>query len=227
MWDGGNNDFPFIRPDLHLVMVDALRPTQLTTHHPGETVLRMADVVIVNKVDAAASADVQAIIERVGALAPSAQVICAASPVTIEDMAAVRGRRVLVVEDGPDDHPWRHALRGGHVAVSALPGVSVVDPRPYAAPMIAEAYRKYPRIGPVLPALGHGDAEVAALAGTLEAAAADVIVSATPIDLAALVKTTKPIVRARYEYADAGEPTLAAVVEAFLAKQAGGGTRRG
>jgi len=227
LWDGGNNDFPFIQPDLHLVIVDALRPDQLTTHHPGETVLRMADVVIVNKVDAAASADVQAIIERVGAIVPSAQVIRAASPVTIEDIAAVRGRRVLVVEDGPTITHGGMPYGAGYVAVSALPGVSVVNPRPFAAPMIAEAYRKYPHIGPVLPALGYGDAEVAALAKTLEAAAADVIVSATPIDLAALVKTTKPIVRARYDYADAGAPTLAEVVEAFLAKLANGGKRPG
>jgi len=219
LWDGGNNDFPFIRPDLHLVLVDALRPQQLTTHHPGETVLRMADAVIVNKVDAAASADVQQIVERVARIVPAAQVLRAASPVELEDPDAVVGRRVVVVEDGPTITHGGMPYGAGYVVVASLPGVSVVDPRSAAAPAIAAAYDSYPHIGPVLPALGYGDAEVRALAETLDAVDADVVVSATPIDLAALVNVSKPIIRVRYEYADAGEPTLGDVVEAFLARR--------
>jgi predicted GTPase len=217
LWDGGNNDFPFIYPNLHLVLVDALRPHQLTTYHPGETVLRMADAVIVNKVDAAASADVQQIVERVGAIMPTAKVLRAASPVKLEDPDAVVGHRVVIVEDGPTITHGGMPYGAGYVAVASLPGVSVVDPRSAAAPAIAAAYNRYSHIGPVLPALGYGNAEVMALAETLEAVDADVIVSATPIDLAALVNVSKPIVRVRYEYADAGEPTLRQVVGAFLA----------
>jgi predicted GTPase len=219
LWDGGNNDFPFIRPDLHIVMVDALRPDQLTTHHPGETALRMADVVIVNKVDAAASADVQKITEEVAAIVPTAQILRAASPVKLENADAVVGRRVVVVEDGPTITHGDMPYGAGYVAVASLPGVSVVDPRSAAVPTISAAYGRYPHIGPVLPALGYGDEAVAALAKTLEAVAADVIVSATPIDLSALVKVSKPIVRVRYEYADAGEPTLGQAVDEFLARR--------
>lgn len=218
LWDGGNNDFPFYRPDLHLVIADALRPDQLTTHHPGETVLRMADVVIVNKVDAADPADVEKVVDGVRKVLPDVSIVRAASPATIEDAGSVRGKRALIVEDGPTITHGGMPYGAGYVAVSSLGDVSIVDPRPFAAPMIREAYETYPHIGPVLPALGYGDTEIDALAETLNASEADVIVSATPIDLSALVTVNKPIVRVGYEFADAGEPTLAQVVDAFLAK---------
>jgi len=219
LWDGGNNDFPFFRPDLHLVMVDALRPDQLTAHHPGEAVLRMADAVIVAKVNAAAVESVDALVNRVAAIRPGVPVVRAASLVTLDTADAVHGKRALVVEDGPTITHGGMPHGAGYAAVSALKDVTVVDPRPFAAPMIREVFEKYTHIGPVLPALGYGDAEVAALADTLNAAAADVIVSATPIDLSALVRVNKPIVRVRYDYADAGAPTLADVVGAFLAQR--------
>ena len=216
LWDGGNNDFPFVRPDLHIVIVDALRPQHLTTHHPGEAVLRMADIIVVNKVDAAAAADVQTLIERIRTFMPATPIVRAASPVTLEDPAALRGRRVLIVEDGPTITHGGMPFGAGYVAASSVPDIRIVDPRPYASAMIRRAYELYPHIGPVLPALGYGEAQVTALRDTINNADADVVVSASPIDLAALMDLNKPVVRAQYEFADAGSPTLAALVRRFL-----------
>ncbi len=216
VWDGGNNDFPFIRPDLHLVIVDALRPGQATAYHPGETVLRMADVVVVNKVDAAASADVQHVTDEVREANPRATVVRAASPVRLDDPAAVRGRRVLVVEDGPTITHGGMPYGAGYVAATTNGAAVIVDPRSAAAPPIDAVFARYPHIGRVLPAVGYDAAQLAGLRESINRAAADVVVSATPIDLAALIAIDKPVIRARYEFADAGEPTLASVVDAFL-----------
>ncbi len=216
IWDGGNNDFPFLHPDLHVVLVDALRPEQTEGYFPGEAVLRMADVAVVNKVDAAAPAEVQRAEEAVRRANPRAAVVRAASPVRLDDPAAVRGRRVLVVEDGPTITHGGMAYGAGYVAATTAQAAAIIDPRPYAADGMAAVYRQYPHIGRVLPALGYGAAQVAALAATINAAAADVVISATPIDLAALAPLNKPVVRARYAYADAGDPTLRTLVDAFL-----------
>ena len=218
VWDGGNNDFPFLRPDLHLVLVDALRPGQIATHHPGETVARMADVIVVNKVDAAPPADVAAAIEAARAVNAHATVVRAASPVRLDDPAAVRGRRVLVVEDGPTITHGGMPYGAGFVAATAAGAAAIVDPRASAAPQIADVYARHPHIGRVLPAMGYGDAQLAALRETLERADADVVVSGTPIDLAALLALRKPVVRARYELEEVGEPRLGDVVDAALAR---------
>ncbi len=215
VWDGGNNDFPFLRPDLHLVLVDALRPDQVATHHPGEAALRMADVVVVNKVDAAASADVQRLIDAARALNPRARIVRTASPPRLENAAGLSGRRVLVVEDGPTLTHGGMAYGAGFVAATRA-GVELVDPRASAAPEIAAVYLRFPHIGRVLPAMGYGEAQRAALARTIEDSAADVVVSATPMDLAALLGLTKPVVRVRYELAEADEPGLGAIVDAFV-----------
>lgn len=217
VWDGGNNDFPFLRPDLHLVLVDALRPTQIATHHPGETVARMADVIVVAKVDAASQADVQSAIENARAVNPRAAIVRAASPVRLDDPDAVRGRRVLVVEDGPTITHGGMAYGAGFVAASAAGAAEIVDPRTSAAPAIAEVFARYGHVGRVLPAMGYGDAQLAALRDTLLRAHADVVVSGTPIDLAALIAIDKPVVRARYELAEVGEPRLGDLVDAALA----------
>jgi predicted GTPase len=217
VWDGGNNDFPFLRPDLHVVLVDALRPGQATAYHPGEAVLRMADVVVINKVDAAARADVQRVSEEVRAVQPRAPIVRAASPVRLDDPSAVRGRRVLVVEDGPTITHGGMPYGAGFVAATSAGAEAIVDPRPWAGPELRTIYARYPHIGCVLPAVGYGAVQLAALRATINAARADVVVAATPIDLAALLALEKPVVRARYEFADAGEPTLAALVDAFLA----------
>jgi predicted GTPase len=222
LWDGGNNDFPFLRPDLHLVLVDALRPLDAATHHPGEAVLRMADVVVIAKADAATAAQVRAAEEAARALRPEAPIVRTGSPVRLEDPAAVRGRRVVVVDDGPTLTHGGMPHGAGFVAAVAA-GARVVDPRPWAAPGIAAAYAAYPHLGPVLPALGYSPAELEALRRTLDAAEADVIVSGTPADLAALLPLRKPVVRARYELAELEEPGLGAHVDAFLARAGLGG----
>ncbi len=219
VWDGGNNDFPFLAPDLHIVLVDALRPDHVTGYHPGETVLRMADVVVVNKVDAAPPADVERVASQVRQVNPTAPVVRAASPVRLDDPEQVRGRRVVVVEDGPTITHGGMPYGAGYVAARAA-GALVVDPRPWAAPPIRAVYADHPHIGPVLPAVGYAPDQLAGLAETLDRAEADAIVSGTPIDLAALVAPRKPVVRARYGYADSGTPTLGSLVDAFLAERA-------
>jgi predicted GTPase len=220
VWDGGNNDFPFVRPSLHIVLVDALRPGQTTSHHPGEAVLRMADIVVVNKVDAASTAAVQQVIDEVRQVNPCAPLIRAASPVRLDDPEAVRGRRVLVVEDGPTITHGGMPYGAGYVAATNAGAAEIVDPRPAAAPEIAGVFSQYPHIRKVLPALGYGDVQLSGLQRTINDASADVVVAATPIDLAALLQVDKPIIRARYEYADAGEPTLARQVDEFLTELA-------
>jgi len=217
LWDGGNNDFPFLRPDLHIVLVDPLRPGHETSHHPGEAVLRMADVVVVAKSDAAAPADMRHVEEAARAINPRARIVRAASPVRLDDEAAVRGRRVLVVEDGPTlthgGMPWG----AGHLAALRA-GATIVDPRPFAGPAIRSLYTRYPHIGEVLPATGYSREQLDALRQAINATPADLVVSATPIDLAALVQAHKPVVRARYEFAEAESPGLAGAVDAFLSR---------
>ncbi len=218
VWDGGNNDFPFLRPDLHIAMTDALRPGQGTGYHPGEAVLRMADLVVVNKVDAARAVDVQAVVDEARAVNPRATIVRAASPVRLADPAAVRGRRALIVEDGPTITHGGMPYGAGYVAAVAA-GAEIVDPRASADPALQAVFEAYPHIGRVLPAVGYDAAQLEALRTTINRAAADVVVSATPLDLAALVALDKPVVRARYEFADAGEPTLGALVDRFLAER--------
>jgi predicted GTPase len=212
VWDGGNNDFPFFVPTVHVVLCDALRPGQLATHHPGEAVLRMADVVVVNKVDAAAADDVARIEAAVARIVPGVPIVRAASPVRLDEPETLRRRRVLVVEDGPTLTHGGMATGAGMSALRALGDVEIVDPRASAAPAIAAVYAQYPHIGPVLPATGYGEAQLAALRATINASSAEVVLAATPIDLARLGGIDRPVVRARYGYADAGAPTLASVV---------------
>ena len=215
LWDGGNNDFPMVRPDLHIVLADALRPGQATSHHPGEAVLRMADIVVVNKVDAAPPEQVEQIIAEIRAVVPGKPILQAASPVTLDDPEAVDGKRVLV-EDGPTITHGGMPHGAGYVAAMTRPGVTIVDPRAFATPEFTELFAHFPHIGPVLPAMGYSMAQREALRATIEAAEADIVVAGTPIDLARIVETAKPIVRARYSYADAGEPTLDCLLDAFL-----------
>lgn len=218
VWDGGNNDFPFLVPSLHLVMADALRPGQSTGYHPGETVLRMADAVIVNKVDAADPASAARVVDEVRGVNPTATIVRAASPVRLDDPQAVRGRRVLVVEDGPTITHGGMAYGAGYLAATRGGAATVVDPRESAGSALRALFASYPHIGRVLPAVGYDSRQLEDLRDTINRAEADVVVAATPIDLAALITVDKPVVRARYEYADAGEPTLGSVIDAFLAR---------
>jgi predicted GTPase len=216
VWDGGNNDFPFVRPDLLLVLVDPLRPGHETTHHPGEAVLRMADIVVVAKTNSASAADIHAVTETARRLAPNAKIARAASIVTLDDPAAVAGRRVLVVDDGPTLTHGGMSYGAGYVAaVGALPA-EIVDPRLSAVGDMAEVFRRYPHIGKVLPAMGYSAKELGELQTTINASSADVVIAGTPIDLARSIPLDKPVVRARYEFAEVGEPRLSALVEEFL-----------
>ena len=218
VWDGGNNDFPFLRPDLHIVLVDPLRPGHETTHHPGEAVLRMADVVVLAKADAADPAAIARVAETARAVNPRAALVRAASPVALDDPAAVRGKRVVVVEDGPTITHGDMPHGAGFVAAVQANAACVVDPRPWAVPEIAAVYAQYPHIGTVLPAMGYSRAQLDALRATLNAADADVVVTGTPIDLAALIELNKPVVRSRYEFAEVETPGLWGAVERFLAR---------
>jgi len=215
LWEGGNNDFPFIRPDWHIVLVDPLRPGHETAYHPGEATLRMADTVLVVKTDSAEAAAVEQVIASVRRLNPGAEIIRAASPARLDDPAAVRGKRVVVVEDGPSVTHGGMAFGAGWLAARRA-GAVIVDPRPWAAPEIAAAYARYPHLAEVLPALGYSAAQLDDLRSTLDAVPADLVVSASPIDLCRLVTPNKPVVRARYEYAEAESPGLAGRLDAFL-----------
>lgn len=216
LWDGGNNDFPFIKPDLHIVLVDALRPGHESRYHPGEAVLRMADIVVIAKSDVAPAEDVQRLADSVRWLNPRARVVRAASPLVLDDAGAVRGRRALVIEDGPTTTHGGMTFGAGYVAAMRAGAAELVDPRPYAAPEIAEVYATHAHLKAVLPAMGYNVNQLAALTQTINATPADVVVSATPVDLAALITLNKPLIRVRYEFAEIEQPGLGALVDGFL-----------
>ncbi len=216
VWDGGNNDFPFVRPGLHLVLADALRPDQVDTHHPGETVARMADVLVVNKVDVAAAPAVEALEQRLRAVNAHAPIVRAASPVRLDDPQAVAGRRVLVVEDGPTITHGGMATGAGHTAALAAGAATIIDPRPFADGSLAATYTAFPHIGPVLPAMGYGAEQRAELARCIAASGAEVVVAGTPIDLVSMLGLPVPVVRARYRFEQHGGARLDGIVEAWL-----------
>lgn len=219
LWDGGNNDFSFIRPDLHIVLVDPLRPGNETSHYPGEVVLRMADVIVLAKVNSAADADIQCVSENARKINPTAPIVRGASPVRLDDPEAVRGKRVLVVEDGPTITHGGMSYGAGYVAATQAQAAEIIDPRRAAVNEIAAVYAQYPHIGAVLPAVGYHPSQLEALRTTINAADADVVVAATPCDIGALMEIDKPVVRARYEFAEVGEPGLGSLIDAFLKKK--------
>jgi predicted GTPase len=219
LWDGGNNDFPFIRPDLHVVLTDALRPGHETAYWPGEVNLRMADIVVLAKSDRADAGALATIGRNVAAANPDATIVAAASPVRLDDPSAVRGRRVLVVDDGPTLTHGGMPYGAGYVAAKEAGAVEIVDPRPFAVPAIAALYTRFPHLGPVLPAMGYSAAQRHDLAATIAASGADIVVAGTPIDLARDLALDLPVVRARYDYADAGDPALWPCVETFLLRR--------
>jgi predicted GTPase len=223
LWDGGNNDFPFVRPDLHITVADALRPEQVDTHHPGEAVARMADVLVINKVDAASAESVRIAEQALRAVNPAAPIVRAASPVRLDDTAAVAGRRVLVVEDGPTITHGGMAHGAGYVAAVAAGAAAIVDPRHSATPELRRMYDANPHIGKVLPAVGYNRSQLHALETTINNADADTVVSGTPVDLGRLLRVDKKIVRARYEFAELGAPKLSALVDAFIDRGTGSG----
>lgn len=218
LWDGGNNDFPFLRPDLHIVLADALRPAQIDTHHPGETNVRLADVMVVNKVDAAGPEALVEVRARVRAIRPDLTILQGRSIVRLPDGASLAGRRVLVVEDGPTLTHGGLPTGAGFAAATTGHAAEIVDPRESAPEEILAVYRAYPHIGPVLPAVGYGEAQRTALRATIERSRAEIVVAGTPIDLAAALDLSLPVVRVRYDFDPVERPALDALLESFMTK---------
>jgi predicted GTPase len=218
LWDGGNNDFSFYVPDLAIVVADPHRPGNEYTYHPGETNIRSADVFVINKVDTANSENVIAVRNRISALNPKAQIIEAASPLFVEDPAAIKGKRVLVIEDGPTLTHGEMAYGAGWVAARRFGAGEIVDPRPFAVGSITATYNKYPNTGPILPAMGYGEAMTADLETTINNSDVDLVISATPIDLTRIIKVNKPMQRVRYELQEIGQPTLEDILKQKFGK---------
>lgn len=216
LWDGGNNDFPFIRPDLHIVLIDPLRAGDEMTHHPGEAVLRMADIVVVAKVNTASKDDIDRVTRTAREINKTAVVVQGASPVRLDDPQSVRGKRVLVVEDGPTITHGGMPYGAGFVAASEAGVKEIVDPRCTADEEIAAIYQQYSHIGRVLPAIGYHPSQLQALRKTINAAQADIVIAATPCDVGALVELNKPVVRVTYEFAEVEDAKLSNLVVAFL-----------
>ncbi len=208
LWDGGNNDFPFYQPDLAIVVVDPHRPGHESSYHPGEANVRLADVFVINKVDTANPDNVIAVRQSVSMINPDAIVVEAASPLFVQDPAAIQGKRVLVIEDGPTLTHGDMTYGAGWVAARRFGAAEIVDPRPYAVGSILETYRKYPSTGAILPAMGYGDEMVRDLEKTINQAEVDMVISATPIDLTRIIKIDKPMQRVRYELQEIGHPSL-------------------
>ena len=217
IWDGGNNDLPFFRPDLHIVVADPHRPGHELAYHPGETNLRMADVVVINKVETAEPEAVQRVRGNARAVNPRAMVIEAASPIDVENPMVIAGKRVLVVEDGPTLTHGEMPYGAGVVAAQRFGAAEVVDPRPYAVGSLAETYRRYPTTGAVLPAMGYGAEQRRELEATINAVPCDLVLIATPIDLGQIIAIDRPTQRVRYDLQEIGRPNLADALERILA----------
>ena len=218
LWDGGNNDLPFYVPDLHIVVADPHRPGHELSYHPGEANVRAANVFVINKVDTAQPENVITVRENLLLVNPAATIIEAASPLFVDDPIAIRGKRVLVIEDGPTLTHGEMAYGAGWVAARRFGAAEIVDPRPYAVGSIRETYRKYPNTGAVLPAMGYGDQMVHELEQTINNAQVDLVLIGTPIDLASLLRIDKPSQRVRYELQEIGQPTLEDILKLQFGK---------
>jgi predicted GTPase len=208
IWDGGNNDVPFYFSNFHIVLVDPHRPGHELKYHPGETNLRMAAAVVINKVDTADYENIIQVQQNVRKVNPGAAIVMAASPIFVDNPAAIRGKNVVVVEDGPTLTHGEMAYGAGVVAANVFGAANIVDPHPYAVRSIAATYQKYPTTGAVLPAMGYGGDQMADLEETIQRTPADMVIVATPIDLGRIIKIDKPSQRVRYELQEIGTPTL-------------------
>jgi predicted GTPase len=216
IWDGGNNDLPFYKPDFHLVVVDPHRPGHELRYHPGETNLRLATAVLINKVDTADYPNILQVQQNIQQANPGAVILQAASPVMVAEPTVIRGRRVLVVEDGPTLTHGEMTYGAGIIAAQALGAAEIVDPRPYAVRSIAATFAKYPHTGPLLPAMGYGGDQIADLEETINATPADLVLIATPIDLGRLIRINRPYQRVRYELQEIGQLTIAGLLKEKL-----------
>ncbi|HML39825.1 MAG TPA: cyclic 2,3-diphosphoglycerate synthase [Bellilinea sp.] len=218
LWDGGNNDFSFYKEDLAIVVADPHRPGHEMHYHPGETNIRRADVFVINKVDTADPDAVIAVRENLYAANPNAEIIEAASPLFVDDPDTIRGKRVLVIEDGPTLTHGEMKYGAGYVAARRFGAAEIVDPRPFAVGSIKATFEKYSGTGPILPAMGYGEDQMHDLEKTIAAADVDLVISATPIDITRVIKVTKPMQRVRYELEEIGQPTLEDILRNKFAK---------
>ncbi len=218
LWDGGNNDFPFYVSDLQIVVADPHRPGHEMSYHPGETNVRAADVFVINKVDTADPENVIKVRQNLRMLNPDAIIIEAASPLFVDDPAAIRGKRVLVIEDGPTLTHGEMSYGAGFVAARRFGASEIVDPRPFAVKSIKATYEKYPKTGPILPAMGYGEAQTRDLEATINRSDVDLVIIGTPIDLNRIIKINKPAQRVRYELQEIGKPTLEDILKVKFGK---------
>ena len=216
IWDGGNNDFSFLRSDLEIVVVDPFRPGHELAYHPGEVNLRRADVIVINKVSSAPPAGVHQVEANARAVNPRATIVWADSVITATDSARIAGKRVLVVEDGPTLTHGGMSTGAGAQAARQFGAAELIDPRPYAQGRLLETYSAYPHLGPILPALGYYPEQLRDLEATVNAVPADLVVSATPFSLGSLIKIDRPLVQVAYEMSERGEPRLSDAVRQFL-----------
>jgi predicted GTPase len=216
VWDGGNNDTPFYKPDVNIVVFDPHRAGHELTYHPGETNMRMCDIAVINKVDSADPDKVEQVRRTIAECNPGAEIILAESEVLVDDPALIKGKRVLVVEDGPTLTHGEMKFGAGVIAAQRGNAAEIVDPRPFLKGSLAETFKKYPGIGTVLPAMGYSPAQVRDLEATINACDCDAVVSATPIDITELLTVNKPLARVSYEYKNHGEPTLAQALKRRL-----------
>ncbi|MFO7827018.1 MAG: cyclic 2,3-diphosphoglycerate synthase [Bacteroidales bacterium] len=218
LWDGGNNDFPFYKPDLMVTVVDPHRPGHELSYYPGEATLRLADYVVINKMDSANADAIQIVRNNIAKVNPNAVVVDGASPLTIDKPELVRGKKVLVVEDGPTLTHGEMKIGAGTVAANKCGAAELVDPREYAVGRLADTFRIYPNIGTLLPAMGYGDQQIKDLEATIDKTPCDAVVIATPIDLNRIVKINKPTVKVGYELQEIGQPDLGQAVSEFIKK---------
>src|SRR5512135_2568191 len=214
LWDGGNNDISFYKSDLHIVVADPHRPGHELSYHPGETNLRMADVVVINKIDTADLDHIAKVRGSITQVNPDATVVEAASPIFVDNPSAIKGKAVLVIEDGPTLTHGEMTYGAGVVAARRFGAAEIIDPRPYTVGTITEAFAKYPDIGPLLPAMGYGEQQIGDLEETIRRVPCDLVLAATPIDLTRVAKIYHPTQRVRYELQVIGQPTLEEILKA-------------
>ena len=208
IWDGGNNDAPFFKPDVNIVVFDPHRAGHETTYHPGETNMLMADIAVINKVDSAPPENVKQVSQTIAQHNPTAEIILADSSILVDEPEQIKGKRVLVVEDGPTLTHGEMAYGAGTIAARRFAAAELVDPRPYLCGTLQETFKAYPHIGALLPAMGYSRRQIEDMETTINTTACDLVLFATPIDLTRLIKIDKPTLRVLYEYSDHSEPTL-------------------
>jgi predicted GTPase len=216
LWDGGNNDLPFYLPDVHITVADPHRPGHELTYYPGRINLAMAHVIVINKMDTATPEGIEKVRASIRSLNPKAIVVEAASPLSIDDPGRIRGKRVLVVEDGPTLTHGEMTYGSGTVAAQQNGAAEIVNPRPFVTGKIKETFDKYPRIGALLPAVGYGDEQVHDLEETIRRVPCDLVIVATPVDLTRIIRIDKPMLRVRYSLKEIGTPSLGRILKEKL-----------